>query len=74
MSNKIHQAAQRLREEGIRFKVINNGKQFIIEPAGREISFWPISGKFYTSDKASNPKPTSHLNGVEDLIKYLKGE
>jgi hypothetical protein len=36
------------------------------------VSFWPSSGKFYPRAKG-NPAPTSHLNGVEDLIKYIKG-
>jgi len=70
--NKIHHAAQRLREEGIKFKTIKHGSQLIVEPEGREISFWPTSGKFYPKNKG-NPKPTSHLNGVEDLIDYIQG-
>ena len=69
---KQTQATQRLRESGIPFKSISNGKQLIIEPAGRAVSFWPSSGKFYPKAKG-NPAPTSHLNGVEDLIKYIKG-
>ena len=69
---KITHAAQRLREAKIPFKAITNGKQFIVEPTGRRISFWPTNGKFY-HQKRGNPPPTSHLNGVEDLIKYLKG-
>jgi hypothetical protein len=70
--SKQTQVTQRLRESGIRFKVISNGKQLIIEPEGRKVSFWPSSGKFYPRAKG-NPAPTSHLNGVEDLIRYIKG-
>ncbi len=71
--NKIHHAAQRLREEGIQFDTFKHGSQLVVDPAGLRISFWPVSGKFWAYNKG-NPKPTSHLNGVEDLIKYLKGE
>jgi hypothetical protein len=70
--NKTNHATQRLREAGIRFKSISNGKQLIVEPEGRKVSFWPSSGKFYPRTQG-NPPPTSHLNGVEDLIKYIKG-
>jgi hypothetical protein len=72
MSDKLNQATQALRTAGIRFKSISNGKQLIIEPEGRQVSFWPSSGKFYPRSKG-NPAPTSHLNGVEDLIRYIKG-
>ncbi len=71
--NKANQATQRLREEGIIFKATKHGKQLIVEPGGRHISFWPATGKFYPKSKG-NPPPTAHLNGVEDLINYLKGE
>ncbi len=70
--NKIVHATQRLREEDIRFNAVSNGKQFIVDPGGLRISFWPTSGLFYTRNRG-NPKPTSHLNGVEDLIRYIKG-
>ena len=68
---KIHHAAQRLREERIPFKTIRDGNQFIVEPDGRKISFWPANGKFWP--KNNTHSDTSHLNGVEDLINYLQG-
>lgn len=72
MGNKINHAAQVLREAGIEFQAINHGSQLLVEPKGRRIAFWPTSGKFYAPNKG-NPPPTSHLNGVDALIKYLKG-
>ncbi len=68
---KINHAAQRLREERIPFKTIRDGNQFIIEPDGRKISFWPTSGKFWPLKNTR--ADTSHLNGIEDLITYLQG-
>jgi len=70
--SKLTHATQRLREEGIEFQAITDGRRLIIEPNGRRIMFWPASGKFYPRNKG-NPRPTSHLNGIEDLINYLKG-
>jgi len=71
MGNKISHAAQRLRDESIPFDAIKHGSQLVVDPNGLAISFWPISGKFYPRNK-DNPKPTTHLNGVEDLIKYIR--
>jgi len=70
--NKLARAAQRLREENISYFVVGR-HQIIADPEGKRVAYWPSNGRFYPRNKG-NPKPTSHLNGIEDLINYLKGE
>ena len=69
--SKAGHATQRLREERIPFKAIKHGSQLIVDPDGKRIAFWPGSGAFYARNRG-NPPPTSHLNGIEDLIKYIR--
>lgn len=69
--NKFKHAEEQLTAAGISYRLIANGKQFIVDPNGLKISFWPGSGKFYAPTK-SKLKPTTGLNGVGDLINYVK--
>lgn len=71
MTNKFKHAEERLTAAGIGYQAISGGKQFIVDPAGLRISFWPGSGKFYAPTK-SKLKPTTGLNGVADLINYVR--
>lgn len=62
-----------LRAAGITFKLSLNNKAVIVDPKGKRLLYYISTGRFYPRDKNLHP-PTTELQGVDDLIRYVRGD